>query len=279
MQYRPFGTTGKDVARIGQGSWNIPERGPAADGAKLALQRGVELGMTHIDTAEMYGDGRAEELIGEAIREGELRRENLFIVSKVLPSNSSYAGTLRACERSLRRLGVDYLDCYLLHWRGSQPLRETMRALEKLVDDGKIRALGVSNFDVDDLEEAKAALERHPLACNQVLYHLKERGIEHRVQPWCAQNEVAVVAYTPFGRSSIPVGALDEIAKKHGVTPRDVILAFLTREPNVFTIPKAATIPHVEENARAGDVDLDAGDIAQIDGAFPRSRSTELRML
>ncbi|MGA3037530.1 MAG: aldo/keto reductase [Vulcanimicrobiaceae bacterium] len=279
MQYRPFGTTGKDVARIGQGSWNIPERGPAADGAKLALQRGVELGMTHIDTAEMYGDGRAEELIGEAIREGELRRENLFIVSKVLPSNSSYAGTLRACERSLRRLGVDYLDCYLLHWRGSQPLRETMRALEKLVDDGKIRALGVSNFDVDDLEEAKAALERHPLACNQVLYHLKERGVEHRVQPWCAQNEVAVVAYTPFGRSAIPVGALDEIAKKHGVTPRDVILAFLTREPNVFTIPKAATIPHVEENARAGDVDLDAGDIAQIDGAFPRSRSTELRML
>ncbi|HTX03006.1 MAG TPA: aldo/keto reductase [Candidatus Acidoferrales bacterium] len=285
MQYRSFGSTGDDVARIGQGSWNIPERGPAADGAKRALQRGVELGMTHIDTAEMYGDGRAEELIGEAIRDGKLRRENLFIVSKVLPSNSSYAGTLRACERSLRRLGVDYLDCYLLHWRGSQPLGETMRALEKLVDDGKIRALGVSNFDVDDLEEAKGVLERHPLACNQVLYNLQERGIEHRVQPWCARNDVAVVAYTPFGRSPIPNEstprgrALAEIGKKHNVTSRSVILAFLTRESNVFTIPKAATIPHVEDNARAGDVDLDADDIAQIEKAYPRSHSTELRML
>lgn len=285
MQYRPFGTTGKDVARIGQGSWNIPERGAEADGAKRALQRGVDLGMTHIDTAEMYGDGRAEELIGEAIRDGKLRRENLFVVSKVLPSNSSYAGTLRACDRSLRRLGVDYLDCYLLHWRGSQPLSETMRALEKLVDDGKIRALGVSNFDVDDLEEAKAVLERHPLVCNQVLYHLQERGIEHRVQPWCARNDVAIVAYTPFGRSGIPAEStprgrtLAEIAQKHGVTPRAVILAFLTRESNAFTIPKAASIPHVEENARAGDVGLDAGDIAQIEEAYPRSQSTELRML
>ena len=285
MQYRPFGTTGRDVARIGQGSWQIPERGPAADGAKRALLRGVELGMTHIDTAEMYGDGRAEELIGETIREGKLRRENLFVVSKVLPSNSSYEGTLRACDRSLRRLGLDYLDCYLLHWRGSQPLRDTMRALEKLVDDGKIRALGVSNFDVDDLEEAKAALERHPLSCNQVLYHLQERGIEHRIQPWCAQNNVAVVAYTPFGRSGVPAETtprgrtLTEIAKKHGITPRVVILAFLTREANAFAIPKAASIPHVEENARAGDVDLDADDIAEIEKAYPRSRSTELRML
>ncbi len=285
MQYRPFGTTARDVARIGQGSWQIPERGPAADGAKRALQRGVELGMTHIDTAEMYGDGRAEELIGEAIREGKLRRENLFIVSKVLPSNSSYEGTLRACERSLRRLGLEYLDCYLLHWRGSQPLRETMRALEKLVDDGKTRALGVSNFDVEDLEEAKAVLERHPLACNQVLYHLQERNIEHRIQPWCAQNNVAVVAYTPFGRTGIPAEStprgrtLGDIAQKHGVSPRAVILAFLTREANVFAIPKAASIPHVEENARAGDVDLDADDIAEMEKAFPRSRSTELRML
>lgn len=204
MQYRLFGKTGREVSRIGQGSWNIPERGPAADGAKRALQRGVELGMTHVDTAEMYGDGRAEELIGEAIREGKLRRENLFIVSKVLPSNAGYTGTLRACDRSLKRLGVESLDCYLLHWRGSHPLSETMRALEKLVDDGKIHALGVSNFDLEDLEEAQAALTRHPLACNQVLYHLQERGIEHRVQPWCAKNQVAVVAYTPYGRSPIP---------------------------------------------------------------------------
>lgn len=285
MQYRPFGQTGREVARIGQGSWNVPERGPAADGAKRALQRGVELGMTHIDTAEMYGDGRAEELIGEAIREGKLRRENLFIVSKVLPSNSSYAGTLRACERSLKRLGAEYLDCYLLHWRGSQPLGETMRALEKLVDDGKIRALGVSNFDLEDLEEAKATLERHTLACNQVLYHLQERGIEHRVLPWCEKNQVAVVAYTPFGRSPIPAEStprgrvLAGVARKHGVTVRAVVLAFLTRNAGVFAIPKASTIPHVEENATAGDVDLDSDDVSQIDEAFPRSQSTTLRML
>ncbi|MGH7715795.1 MAG: aldo/keto reductase, partial [Vulcanimicrobiaceae bacterium] len=223
--------------------------------------------------------------IGEAIREGKLRRENLFIVSKVLPSNAGYAGTLRACERSLKRLGLEYLDCYLLHWRGSQPLSETMRALEKLVDDGKIHALGVSNFDVEDLEEAQAALTRHPMTCNQVLYHLKERGIEHRVQPWCAKNEVAVVAYTPYGRSPIPSEstasgrALAEVARKHGTSVRAVILAFLTRQSNVFAIPKAATIPHVEENATAGDVNLDQDDVRRLEGAFPRSQSTTLRML
>src|SRR5581483_2007776 len=273
------------VARIGQGTWQIPETGSAVEEAKKALLRGFELGMTHIDTAEMYGDGRAEEIVGQAIRDAGLRRSDLFIVSKVLPSNSSYAGTLRACERSLRRLGTDYLDCYLLHWRGSQPLSETLRALEKLVDDGKTRALGVSNFDLEDLEEAQEALSRHPLACNQVLYHLHERGIEHRVLPWCRKHSVAVVAYTPFGRAPLPRAstpegrALAEIAKAHGVDVHAVILAFLTRDADVFTIPKASSIPHVESNAAAGDLVLTSDEIERIEKAFPRPRSTQLRMI
>ena len=282
---RKFGPTGRDVVRIGQGTWNIPERGAAAEEAKRALRRGVELGMTHIDTAEMYGDGRAEELVGEAIREAGLSRADLFIVSKVLPSNATYQGTLRACERSLRRLGTDYLDCYLLHWRGSTPLADTMRALEKLVDDGKIRALGVSNFDVDDLGEAEAALTRHPIACNQVLYHLRERGIEHRVLPWCRKHSVAVVAYTPFGRGPLPSESsaegktLAEIAQKHGVDVHAAILAFLMRDEGVFTIPKAASIPHVEQNAKAGDLQLDPAEIERIERIFPRPRSDQLKMI
>lgn len=285
MQHRSFGPTGRRVPRIGQGTWQIPERGAAAEEAKRALLRGIELGMVHIDTAEMYGDGRAEELIGEAIRKAGIRRSDVFIVSKVLPSNASYNGTLRACERSLGRLQTDYLDCYLLHWPGSYPVRETMRALEKLVDDGKIRALGVSNFDVDDLDEAQAALERHPLACNQVLYHLLERGIEHRIVPWCRSKSVAVVAYTPYGRTPIPApttprgGVLHRIARAHGVDVHAVVLSFLTRESETFTIPKAAAQAHVEVNATAGDLDLGADEIAAIEEAFPRSQSSELRML
>lgn len=279
MITRTFGPTGRAVPRIGQGTWNIPERGNAAQEAKRALLRGIELGMTHVDTAEMYGDGKAEELIGEAIREGNVRRSDLFIVSKVLPSNASYQGTLRACERSLKRLGTEYLDCYLLHWRGSQQLSETMRALEKLVDEGKTKALGVSNFDVEDLEEAAEALERHPMACNQVLYHLKERGIEHRVLPWCKAHNVAVTAYTPFGRGTLGGDELEAIARRHGVSVHAVVLAFLTRDDDVFAIPKAATISHVEANAAAGDLRLDDTEIAQIERAFPRSRSTQLRMI
>jgi len=271
---RPFGPTGRDVPIIGQGTWNTPLRGARADEAKRALRRGVELGMVHLDTAEMYGDGGSEKLIGEAIR--DLPREQLFLVSKVLPSNASYDGTIRACDAALRRMGVDYLDCYLLHWRGSVPLGETMRALEQLVRDGKIRALGVSNFEVDDLEEARAALEREPIACNQVLYHPGERSIEEHEVPYCREHGIAITAYTPFGRDDWTDGrgahALEQIARKHGATARQVILAFLTRDPVVFTIPKASTIAHVEENAGAGDLRLDAGDVAAIDEAFPLRR-------
>lgn len=274
MIERQFGPTGHDVPILGQGTWNVPTRGDAAEEVKRALRRGVELGMTHIDTAEMYGDGASERLIGEAIR--GLAREELFLVSKVLPSNASYTNTIRACDASLKRLGTDYLDCYLLHWRGSVPLAETMRALEQLIDDGKIRSLGVSNFDVADLQEALEVLDRYPIACNQVLYHLGERTIEEHEIPFCREHDIAIVGYTPFGRGDWTdhrgADALAAVARKHGATARQVILAFLTREPEVFTIPKASSIAHVEENAAAGDLRLDEDDIAAIDAAFPVRR-------
>ncbi len=274
MIVRPFGSGGRDVPIVGQGTWNVPTRGARADEAKRALRRGIELGMVHVDSAEMYGDGAAERVVGEAI--AGLPREQLFLVSKVLPSNATYDGTIRACEASLKRMRVDYLDCYLLHWRGSVPLGETMRALEKLVRDGKTRALGVSNFDAADLDEARAALESEPIACNQILYHLGERTAETHEMPYCREHGIAIVAYTPFGRgdwSDRPgARAIDAIARKHGVTPHAVILAFLTREPINFVIPKSSKVDHVEENAAAGDLSLDAAEIAAIDEAFPVRR-------
>jgi diketogulonate reductase-like aldo/keto reductase len=271
---RAFGATGRDVPIVGQGTWNVPTRGASADEAKRALRRGIELGMVHVDTAEMYGDGAAERLVGEAI--AGLPREHLFLVSKVLPSNATYDGTIRACEAALKRMRVDYLDCYLLHWRGSVPLGETMRALEKLVRDGKTRALGVSNFDVADLEEARAALESEPIACNQILYHLRERTAEEHEMPYCREHGIAVVGYTPFGRGDWTDGlgesVIENVAGKHGVTPHAVILAFLTRQPINFVIPKSSTVAHVEENAAAGDLHLDTADIAAIEEAFPVRR-------
>src|SRR3954468_15823831 len=192
--------------------------------------------MTHIDTAEMYGD--AELVIAEAIAG---RRDEVFLVSKVLPSNASRRGTITACERSLQRLKTDRLDCYLLHWRGSYPLEDTVAAFEELVKAGKIKSWGVSNFDADDLDEMLDAAGEDRIACNQVLYHLKERAIEHAVIPWCEQHGVAVVAYSPFGSGHFPESkVLDEVAAAHGATPRQVALAFLTRKAPVFAIPKSA---------------------------------------
>lgn len=285
MQKRHFGYLKNMVPVIGLGSWEMPTGGGAAfEEAKAALCRGIEVGMVHIDTAEMYGSGRSEELIAEAI--AGLPRDELFIVSKVLPQNSTYKGTLAACEKSLKRLGTDYLDCYLLHWRGSVPLSETMRALEQLVDDGKIRSLGVSNFDVDDIAEALPVLQKHKIACNQVLYNLYTRGIERDLIPMCAKNKIAIVGYTPFAQKGVPDertaggAALTEVAAKHGATARQVILAFLVRHENNFTIPKAARVSHIEENAGAGNLKLDAADIAKIDEAFPApKKAVPLAML
>lgn len=272
MQTRPFGPTGREVPILGQGTWYL-DRAASRRDAIAALQRGIDLGMTHIDTAEMYGSGAAEQLVGEAIAG---RRDAVFLVSKVLPSNASVRGTIAACERSLKALRTDRLDCYLLHWRGSYPLAETFDAFERLQQDGKILDWGVSNFDTDDLQEALDVAGPNRIACNQVLYHLQERAIEHAVIPWCQRHDVAVVAYSPFGNDAFPAPGsaggrvLAEIAADHGATPRQVALAFLMRLPGLFTIPKASTPAHAEDNAGAGALVLSAAELARIDAAFPR---------
>jgi diketogulonate reductase-like aldo/keto reductase len=263
---RAFGAHGPSVPIIGQGTWKFPERGAAVAHAKEALRAGIELGMVHIDTAEMYGSGRSEEIIGEAI--AGFDRESLFIVSKVLPTNASRAGVVRACDRSLQRLGVDYLDVYLLHWRGSIPLAETIAAFEKLIETGKIRRFGVSNFDVGDLEEA-ASLARHPIACNQVYYSLEDRGIEADVIPYCSQNGIAVVGYSPFGSGGFERSkSVAAAARAHGCSPHAIVLAFLTRLDGTFAIPKASNPQHVAQNARGGEVALSAAQVAAIDAEF-----------
>jgi diketogulonate reductase-like aldo/keto reductase len=269
MKLKKFGTTGHDVSVIGQGTWYI-DRGDRKS-AVAALRRGLDLGMTHIDTAEMYGD--AELVIAEAIAG---RRDETYLVSKVLPSNASRRGTITACERSLSRLKTDHLDCYLLHWRGSYPLAETVEAFDQLVGAGKIRSWGVSNFDAGDLDELLDVAGKGKIACNQVLYHLQERAIEHAVMPWCAKHNVAVVAYSPFGHNDFPDSrskggvVLQTVAKRHGVSTRQVALAFLARDPHVFPIPKSSNADHAAENAAAGDLTLGAEDIAALDQAFPR---------
>jgi diketogulonate reductase-like aldo/keto reductase len=269
MKQHQFGSNGPRVPVIGQGTWYI-DGGDRAT-AVAALRRGADLGMTHIDTAEMYGD--AELVVAEAIAG---RRDDIFLVSKVLPSNASRRGTITACERSLKRLKTDRLDCYLLHWRGSVPLAETVAAFEALVAAGKIRSWGVSNFDTDDLDEMLDIAGEGSIACNQVLYHLQERAIEHAVIPWCEQHGVAVVAYSPFGHNDFPSPrsrpgqVLQAIAEAHRATPRQVALSFLTRRPSLFAIPKTSTPDHAADNAAAGDLTLSDNEIAAIDQAFPR---------
>jgi len=269
LKQKKFGN-GPDVSVIGQGTWYL-DRGDRK-AAVAALRRGIETGMTHIDTAEMYGD--AELVIADAIV--GLPREKLFLVSKVLPSNASRRGTITACERSLKRLKTDHLDCYLLHWRGSYPFEETVAAFDELVVAGKIRSWGVSNFDSDDLDELLDVAGEGKIACNQVLYHLQERAIEHAVIPWCEQHGVAVVAYSPFGHDDFPSArsrggeVLQTISDAHKATPRQVALAFLTRAPSVLAIPKASSAEHAADNAAAGRLSLSAAEIAALDKAFPR---------
>lgn len=270
---KALGWTGEQLAVIGQGTWDLPESGARRKEAMQSLQRGVDLGMTHIDTAEMYGSGRVEEIVGEAV--AGVRRDSLFITSKVLPENASYKGTIEACERSLRRLKMEYLDLYLLHWPGSHPLQETMRALQALIAQGKTRYIGVSNFDLDELQQAQSYLTGAKLAANEVYYNPAERGIETRLLPYCKEQEVAIIGYTPFGRGRVlrkgskGNQTLERIASKHRKTSRQVVLNFLTRDSLLFAIPKAAKIEHVEENAAAAGWELDRDDLAAIDAAFP----------
>ncbi len=268
VEERRFGSTGPMVSVVGQGTWYIDKGDRAA--AVAALRRGIALGMTHIDTAEMYDD--AELVVGEAIAG---QREQVFLVSKVMPHNASRRGTIAACEQSLRRLKTEYLDCYLLHWRGQNPLAETIAALDQVQCAGKIRSWGVSNFDVPDLEELRTLVGVERLACNQVLYHLAERAIEHAVVPWCEAHDVAVVAYSPFGHGGFPGPrtsggrVLAEIAEAHGAIPRQVALDFLTRRAALFAIPKASNAEHAAENAGAGKLLLTEAELQSIDAAFP----------
>jgi diketogulonate reductase-like aldo/keto reductase len=239
--------------------------------------------MTHLDTAEMYGSGAAEEVVAQAIAG---RRDEIFLVSKVLPQNASRRGTILACDRSLARLNTDRLDCYLLHWRGQHPLEDTIAAFEELKSAGKILSWGVSNFDLPDLEDVRKIAGEGSLVCNQVLYHLEERAIEHAVIPWCQQHGVAVVAYSPFGHGHFPgprtTGGrvLKQIAAAHNATVRQVALRFLVRRSSLFAIPKAASPEHAAENARAAEFQLSNAEVAQIDEAFPLgSRPSHLPML
>lgn len=268
-----FGSTGVQVPKVGLGTWYLEQSD--AKTAIAAVKTALELGLTHIDTAELYGSGEAETLVGRAI---EGQREDVFLVSKVIPSNASRKGTIKHCEQTLKRLRTDHLDCYLLHWPGEHPLEDTIAALEELVSAGKTRAWGVSNFDEDELASALEIAGPGRIACNQVLYHLEERGIEHAVVPWCEDNDVAVVGYTPYGqhRQYPPRGAggsvLTQVAEAHGATARQVALAFLTRRPATFAIPKSTQPDHLRENAGGARLTLTSADIAAIERAFPVGR-------
>lgn len=263
---------------VGLGTWNMEKDERSA--VISAIHRALELGVTHFDTAEMYGVGSVESLLGEALRG---RRDQAFLVSKVLPQNASRSGTIAACERSLRRLGTDHLDCYLLHWPGPHPLGETIVGFETLVEQGKIKSWGVSNFDVAGLEQVERLAGKGKLACNQVLYHLRERAIEHAVQPWCAAHGVALVAYSPYGgeggfpEERSPGGrALAKVADALGATPRQVALAFLLRHSSNFVIPKTGHPSRVAELAAAGELVLEEAQIRTLEAAFPKGRAKGL---
>ena len=271
MRTSPFGPTGRDVPVVGFGTWNLEtaERPRAVEAVRAAL----DAGMLHFDTAEMYGGGKVEELLAEAVGD---RRDEIFLVSKVHPENASHEGTVRACERSLRRLNTDRLDCYLLHWESRHPIAETIAGFEELAAAGKILSFGVSNFDEHQLEQAVKVAGPGRIACNQVMYHLGERGIEHAVVPACERRNVAVVGYSPFAPGGFPSREtrqgrlLAEIAARYEATPRQLALAFLTRLPALFAIPMSSRPEHVRENAAAARLALSDDDLARIEAAFPR---------
>ncbi|MBA2543598.1 MAG: aldo/keto reductase [Deltaproteobacteria bacterium] len=263
MKTRRFGSLAVEIPIVGIGTWQMERDDPAS--AVAAIKRAIEHGMTHVDTAEMYGDGRVETLVADGIAGARAR---VFLASKVLPKNATYEGTLRACEASLRRLGTDHLDLYMLHWPGPHPLADTFRAFETLVEQGKIRAWGVSNFDDHELADAIAIAGPNKIACNQVLYHLGQRDIEHLVIPQCEKHGIAAVGYSPFGsRGRFRPGPIEELAKQLRATPRQIALAYLSRK--AFVIPKSSSPAHVDELAGADGVTLDAAAIMAIEAAFP----------
>lgn len=274
MPRLPDGTA---IPALGQGTWHMGESRAARAREVAALRLGLDLGMTLIDTAEMYGDGGAEEVVGEAITG---RRDGVFLVSKVYPHNASRRGAVAACERSLQRMRVETIDLYLLHWRGSVPLSETVEAFEALRRAGKIRHWGVSNCDVDDLEELGTALA--DCATDQVLYSLEHRGVEFDLLPFCAQRGMPVMAYSPVGQGGklLRHRALHDVASRHAVTPAQVALAWTLRDPAIVSIPKAADPVHVRQNASAREIALTTDDLATLDAAFaPPRRKRGLAML
>ncbi|WP_191060003.1 aldo/keto reductase [Geminicoccus harenae] len=261
---------GERVPALGQGTWYMGEQVGSRKAEVAALRRGIELGMTLIDTAEMYGEGGAEIVVGEAVAG---QRDEVFIVSKVYPHNASAKGTQAACERSLQRLNTDRIDLYLLHWRGRYPLAETVAAFERLQQDGKIRHWGVSNLDTDDMEELFGVPGGTACAANQILLNLTRRGPEFDLLPWCRQRGVPVMAYSPIEQGRLPASpALDEVARRHGVDRFTVALAWVLHHPGVIAIPKASSLAHVAANRRAADLRLDGEDLALLDRAFPPPR-------
>jgi len=264
---------GSAVPALGQGTWNLGDSAASRDAELEALRTGIDLGLTVLDTAEMYGNGRSEQLVGEAIHN---RRDDVFLVSKVLPSNASAQGTIEACHASLRRLGTDRLDLYLLHWSGRFSIEETVSAFESLVDDGSIRAWGVSNLDTDELEHLPAGCQT-----DQVLYNLTRRGPEFDLLPWAASAKMPVMAYSPVEQGRLLGNSiLAELAAELGATPAQVALAWTMRSGKVLAIPKASTTAHVRENAAARDLRLSEADLDRLDDAFPPpTRPVPLEML
>lgn len=269
-----FLPSGRSIPVLGQGTWRMGEDPSRRQSEVAALRLGLDLGMTLIDTAEMYGEGGAEEVVGEAI--SDRGREEVFIVSKVYPHNATRRGALEACERSLRRLKTDYIDLYLLHWRGDVPLSQTLEAFQQLKDTGAIRDFGVSNFDVDDMEEATTAFPHvDEIATNQVLYNLSHRGIEWDLIPYCRKRHIPIMAYSPVGHNAAEQqrtfanASIKSVASRHDATPAQIALAWLVRHPDLVVIPKAIQPEHIRQNRAALDIELTEGDLRELDQAFP----------
>ena len=265
---------GERVPALGQGTWRMGEKKKAHADEVAALRLGIDLGMTLIDTAEMYGEGGAEKVVADAIAG---QRDRVFVVSKVYPHNASRTELPKACERSLKRLRIDAIDLYLLHWRGDVPLLETVAGFEKLRSEGKIRRWGVSNFDVEDMEELLATEDDSSCATNQVLYNLENRETEFDLLPWSQRNKIPIMAYSPVGhgRGLLNNATLKKIAKRHNATPTQIALAWVLRQPGVIAIPKASNEAHVRENAQSTDLELTKGDLTEIDRAFPPPKSKQ----
>lgn len=263
--------SGESIPALGQGTWQMAEERRHRAEEIAALRLGLDLGMTLIDTAEMYANGAAEKLVGEAVAG---RRNDVFLVSKVVPDNATRRGTIAACERSLRRLGMEHIDLYLLHWRGQVPLAETVAAFSELVQAGKIRYWGVSNFDVADMEELTSLAGGAAVATNQVLYNLKRRSIEYALLPWCSERKLPIMAYSPIEQGRLlGHSAVHEVAIRHARTPAQIALAWVLRQEDMIAIPKARTPSHVRDNRAALDIAFTAEDIAALDRAFPAPAS------